>query len=330
MIVERTRIDRPRPTIAVGPSRPRRTLSRRFIELFPVFGPWLVLATVIAFLWPVQFGGVTSFSIVSGRSMERTYHTGDLVITKVRAAYKVGEIVVYKIPGTDTGHGREVVHRLHTRLPDGTLLAQGDNNKTVDPWTITDADIVGAKWLMIPKAGVFLGFLRSPAAAAILIGALVMWVAWPRRDDDDEPDAPVDTVRPTAVVNASVPAVVPAAVAVPVVTVAKRQARVNVVDMVDVVDVAAWHWLDDDGVPDVSGSPPSASLPSARRTTEFHRVGARHKTDDWLADARIEAEFPQFRDVRPQVPSPPNVSNVSNVSEQSAALLRPAPEPANR
>ena len=319
-MADRTRTARLRPTVSVRLPRPRRTMSQRFTELFPIVAPWLVLAAVIAFLWPVQFGGVTSFSIVSGKSMERTYHTGDLVITKVRPAYKIGEIVVYKIPGTDTGHGREVVHRLHTRLADGKLLAQGDNNKTVDPWTITDADIVGAKWLMIPKAGIFLGFLRSPAAAAILIGALVMWVAWPRRDDDDPDDAAV-------IADAADPADVADTAAV---------ARVAVVaDVADVLDspagVALWHWLDDDGVPDVSRSPRPAPPPVAPRPIETVRraestdaAGDMDEIDDWLADARIEAEFRQSRDVRPVAPTAPLVS------KRSAPLLRPAPEPVGR
>ena len=277
-------------------------MSQRFTELFPIVAPWLVLATVIAFLWPVQFGGVTSFSIVSGKSMEPTYHTGDLVITKVRPAYKIGEIVVYKIPGTDTGHGREVVHRLHTRLPDGTLLAQGDNNKTVDPWTINDADIVGAKWLMIPKAGLVLGFLRSPAAAAILIGALVMWVAWPRRDEDDFDDAAVIA---------------------------------DAADVGEVLDsragVAPWHWLDDDGIPDVSGSRRPPPPPVASQAIELvcgvegpEATGEMHEIDDWLTDARIEAEFWQSRNVRPAA------SSVPLGNEPIAPLLRPAPEPASR
>ena len=323
-MADRTRPARVRPTIRSP--RPRRTLSQRFVEIFPIVAPWLVLAAVIAFLWPVQFGGVTSFSIVSGKSMERTYHTGDLVITKVRPAYKIGEIVVYKIPGTDTGHGREVVHRLHSRLPDGKLLAQGDNNTTVDPWTITDADIVGAKWLMIPKAGVFLGFLRSPAAVAILIGALVMWVAWPQRDEDDPDVTAVTAVTTVTTVTADVDDVDDTAVVA------------HVAHVAEVPDspagVAPWHWLDDDGIPDASGPSRPPSPPVAPQTIELVRdvdstragevAGEMDEIDDWLADARIEAEFWQSRNVRPAAQTPPLES------EQSALWLRPAPEPASR
>lgn len=267
-------------------SRPRRrSLVRRIGDLFAMFGPWIILAGVISALWPLQFGGSTSFSIVSGRSMERTYHTGDLVITKRRSTYNPGDIVVYKIPGTDTGHGREVVHRLHTRLPDGKFLAQGDNNRTVDPWTITGADIIGSKWLMIPRGGLFLGFLRSPAAAAILIGALVVWVGWPRRDEAEPGDrAPVAATHlsPAHRVAAEVAAVAEAS------------------EGADLVRPLELHWLDDDGIPDVSNVLASRSVAPPKPIDP--------DTTDWLADARIAAEFPII----------------------TAGVLRPAPEPTSR
>lgn len=269
-----------RSPTAVAPKsrRRRRSLVGRIGDFLAAFGPWIILAGVVCALWPVQFGGSTSFSIVSGRSMERTYHTGDLVITKRRSTYNVGDIVVYRIPGSDTGHGREVVHRLHTRLPDGTFLAQGDNNRTVDPWTITNVDIVGSKWLMIPRGGLFLGFLRSPMAASMVIGGLVAWAAWPRRNEA-EPNGRV----PVAAAGASP---------------APRIAQVAVVAEVAAVGQRfELHWLDDDGIPDVSEELASRIIAPPKPTES--------DTDDWLTDARIKAAF----------------------ATSSAGLLRPAPEP---
>ena len=304
--------------------KPRRVLG--FVSLL---GPWLVLAAVVALVWPVQFGGSTGFAIVSGKSMERTYHTGDLVITKKRSSYKLGQVIVYAIPGTDTGHGRQVVHRLRTRLPDGKLLAQGDNNRTVDPWTITEDDIVGSKWLMIPKGGLFLGFLRSPAAAAMLIGGLVMWVVWPRKDDDEEDSeeetksVPVALDRPQAFVGST-------SRSEALSTVGRRTHWLDDDGITDVSrepelsssGASTLHWLDDDGISDVWVSlrgraaalvaelSESAELAddvgAIDDGTRLDEVPTDDDTDDWLSDANLIRAF-------------------ASVGEAVPGMLRPAP-----
>lgn len=224
---------------------PTSTGWARAWNQFAIWFPWVILAGALAMIWPVRFGGSTSFMIVSGRSMEPTYHTGDLVITKARPSYSIGEIVVYTIPGSGAGAGREVVHRLHQLLPDGKLLAKGDNNRTADPWSIARSDIVGSKWMMVPKGGIFLGFLRSILMLAVLFGVLVTWVFWPREEADE---VSVDAaVSPVAVVHEphwlDDDAIIaewdtllapPAPVAVP-----------------SPQPVPNKHWLDDDGVDDV-------------------------------------------------------------------------------
>ena len=222
-----------------------RTGAEKFQSFLAGLIPWLLLASFLALMWPVRFGGSTDFIIVSGHSMERTYHTGDLVITKERPSYGVGDVVVYRIPGEGAGAGREIVHRLRERLPDGRFLVRGDNNRTDDPWAITTDQIVGAKWLMVAKGGIFLGFLRSILMVAVLFGVLVAWVFWPRDDVPDEHDAPTTAaVAPVlephwlddeAIIDdwntlissgANVPTELP-------------------------VPRPVLHWLDDDGVPDV-------------------------------------------------------------------------------
>lgn len=177
---------------------PPEPMSARLRGIGAVAGPWLILVAVLATLWPAALGGSTDFTIVSGQSMEPTFHTGDLIITKRRSHYRVGEVIVYKIPD-GSGAGREVVHRLNNVLPDGKLQAKGDNNRTGDPWSITPGDINGAKWLMIPKGGLVLGFMRSIVGLAILLGVLVTWVAWPHGEDDEAP-ASVSNPVPTPVV----------------------------------------------------------------------------------------------------------------------------------
>ena len=222
-----------------------RTRSQKFQSFLAGSIPWLLLAGLLAFMWPVRFGGSTNFIIVSGRSMERTYHTGDLVITKKQPSYRVGEVVVYRVPGDGAGAGREIVHRLHERLPDGRFLVRGDNNKTNDPWVIGTDEIVGSKWLMIAKGGVFLGFLRSILMLAVLFGVLVTWVFWPREEETDEDERTVEAVpTPTTEPHWLDDDAIIDDWDTLIASTATAPAELPVV-------VPTLHWLDDDGVPDV-------------------------------------------------------------------------------
>ena len=268
-----------------------RSRGEVFRSLLAGLVPWLILAGLLALMWPVRFGGTTNFIIVSGRSMERTYHTGDLVITKKRSSYAIGEVIVYRIPGAGAGAGREVVHRLHQRLPDGRFLAKGDNNRTPDPWPITGKDIVGSKWLMVAKGGVFLGFLRSILRLAVLFGVLVAWVFWPREDGASEGEAagafpappPVPAHEPHWLDDDAILADWETLLAPRAMPTREQSAVPGPLhwlddDCDDGIRVerqtvpGPLHWLDDDGIPDVwIAEAESAPSGNRLRTPERHR-----------------------------------------------------------
>jgi signal peptidase I len=147
--------------------------------------PIALIGGAAFFVRPISLGGETGVTVVSGQSMEPTFHTSDLIITRPKATYEVGDVVVFKVPD-GVAKGRDIVHRIESRLDDGSFLAQGDNNKTTDPWPITNADIVGAKWVMIPKGALLGNIIRSVPALAVVIGGTVAWAMWPRRDEEDE------------------------------------------------------------------------------------------------------------------------------------------------
>jgi signal peptidase len=73
---------------------------------------WVTLLGGVLTAWPVQFGGPTGYTIVSGHSMEPVYHPGDLLITRSQQHYQPGQIVVYTIPAGAPAAGFHVVHRL--------------------------------------------------------------------------------------------------------------------------------------------------------------------------------------------------------------------------
>ena len=145
---------------------------------------WFVGALVIGWLlWPSSLGGCTTLTIVSGESMEPTYYTGDLVVSRC-GPVEVGDVIVYNPP--DVG-GARVIHRIVDGDADGWVV-QGDNNGFLDPWQPTGDQILGSAVLHLPQVGKFAAILLSPLTwISLLIIALAV-VIWPGRDDEESPD----------------------------------------------------------------------------------------------------------------------------------------------
>jgi signal peptidase len=145
-----------------------------------------ILATLLAVaVWPQEYGGTTSVTVVSGQSMEPTYHSGDLLLTR-RHAYQVGEVVVYEVPADQPGAGHRVVHRIIGGDGRTGWRTQGDNNAAPDIWTPRDPDVVGCVVVHVPKLGLLLMQLRNPITWALVGGLVIgrmLWPSAPERDD---------------------------------------------------------------------------------------------------------------------------------------------------
>jgi hypothetical protein len=95
--------------------------------------------------------------------MEPRFHRGDLALVRAEDTYRVGEIVAYH----STLLHVTVLHRIIGR--DGNrYVFKGDNNHFIDPTHPTRAELLGALWLHVPRAGVALKLLHSPVGAATL------------------------------------------------------------------------------------------------------------------------------------------------------------------
>jgi signal peptidase I len=174
-----------------------------------VVGTIVVVAIIVAMIvltWPVQHGGRLGITLLSGHSMEPTFHTGDVVLTWKQPDYQSGEVVVYPVPD-GPGAGLNVVHRVIGFRPDGTLITKGDNNHSPDPWHPTQASVLGSEIGSIAEAGLGIGLIRRPDVIALLLaaiaGACAFWLVLDvgrgrdrRRPADDEP--PEDTGAPSA------------------------------------------------------------------------------------------------------------------------------------
>lgn len=143
---------------------------------------WLLLAAAVVVLWPAPWGGFTGLTIVSGHSMEPTYHTGDLVVTARQPGYAVGDVVSYRVPAGQPGSGGRVIHRI-VSIEDGVIHTLGDNNADVDPWVFTATDIAGRAVLRIPGLGLLWGPQVFPLIIAAVVGLGVTILLWPSKPE---------------------------------------------------------------------------------------------------------------------------------------------------
>lgn len=162
-------------TELAGAGTPRRLLGAATSLL------WILGALTIGwFLWPSSLGGCTTLTIVSGHSMEPTYYTGDLVVSRC-GPVEVGDVIVYNPPNVG---GARVIHRIIDGDESGWSV-QGDNNDFIDPWQPTADQILGSAVLHLPQVGKFASILISPLTwISLLIVALAV-VVWPGRKPDE-------------------------------------------------------------------------------------------------------------------------------------------------
>jgi len=101
---------------------------------------------------------------VRGTSMLPTLHTGDLVLTKRAAQYRVGQLVVYRNP---VAH-RAILHRIV--WSDGRhFVFKGDNNTTPDTMVASIADLEGRTVLTVPLLGTTTWYLAVTMLMLLLI-----------------------------------------------------------------------------------------------------------------------------------------------------------------
>lgn len=148
---------------------------------------WPLLVVALWFVWPVQLGGCTTLTIVSGHSMEPTFYTGDLVVSRC-ADPAVGDVVVYATPETQGGR---VIHRIVGGDSSGWVL-RGDNNPADDPFHPTDEQVLGSAVLHVPRVGTVLTSLANPVVwlSCVLIAAA--FFLWP----DKDPRGPAEAEGP--------------------------------------------------------------------------------------------------------------------------------------
>jgi len=133
------------------------------------------LAATVAFfalgwwiLGPSQLGGPTSYAVLSGNSMEPRLERGDLVLTRAKPSYRVGDVVLYE----DHETGSRVLHRIIAER-NGHFVTKGDNNDFIDPVHPSPDEVVGKFWFSVPGAGTAVAWLKRPVNLVILVTLLM-------------------------------------------------------------------------------------------------------------------------------------------------------------
>ncbi|HKI53750.1 MAG TPA: signal peptidase I [Anaerolineales bacterium] len=131
-------------------------------------GFWAVVMIIswLAFA-PTQAGGLASYIIVIGNSMEPNFHIGDLVIVHEETEYKVGDAVVYD----NLELNNFVFHRIIEQEL-GRFTLQGDNNSWTDTYQPSKDEVLGKFWVYIPKGGNAIQKIRNPFVMAAIAGIL--------------------------------------------------------------------------------------------------------------------------------------------------------------
>jgi len=135
-------------------------------NVFSAFWFVMMIVTWLAFA-PTQAGGMASYIIVIGNSMEPNFHIGDLVITHQESIYQIGDAVVYR----NLELGSFVFHRIISQELERYTL-KGDNNSWTDTYQPSREEVLGKLWLYIPRGGVYVQKIRNPFTMALIAGVL--------------------------------------------------------------------------------------------------------------------------------------------------------------
>ncbi len=105
--------------------------------------------------------GWSWLEILSG-SMEPEIGLDDLIVNKAQDSYQVGDIITYQNGSSLT------THRIVGEAENG-FITKGDANNTVDTTPVTRDRIVGKVVFTIPRAGLVLGWLRTPMGMLCMV-----------------------------------------------------------------------------------------------------------------------------------------------------------------
>ncbi len=138
-------------------------IHKRFSpNILSAFSLVMMVSVWIAFA-PIQVGGMASYIIVIGKSMEPNFHIGDLIVVHKEPTYQVGDAIVYR----NMDLQNFVFHRIVSQQV-GHYALKGDNNSWTDTYQPSREEVIGKLWLYIPRGGTAIQKMRSPFVMALI------------------------------------------------------------------------------------------------------------------------------------------------------------------
>lgn len=140
----------------------------KFIKFFII--TLVTLAGLVLFALSNQIGGYRAFVVLSG-SMEPTLKVGSLVITKQIHPSELHpfDVITFIRPG---GQREFITHRILSvsikdKIP--AFKTFGDNNETIDSWTVIGGSVVGKVKFSVPYLGYIMSFTKGRLGIVLLI-----------------------------------------------------------------------------------------------------------------------------------------------------------------
>lgn len=131
---------------------------------------WCSLGLLLVGLGYLFLIGGWRAMVIKTPSMGQTAPVGSLVLVKADSSYDKQEIISFR------QHERIYTHRI-VDTEGGKIITKGDMNGTIDPWRITNSDIIGQAHYIIPHAGWLM-----QALPWLLLGWLLVYLlsCWPK------------------------------------------------------------------------------------------------------------------------------------------------------
>jgi signal peptidase I len=171
------------PVIVTGPFRPYSVLRAAVMLLWVVVG--------LAFFRPEFLHGPAGYVIVSGTSMEPTFHSHDFIITQRHDVYERGQVIAYRIPDGETGAGALVIHRIVGGSAAIGYQTKGDNRDFTDVWHPKPKDIIGSAVVKVPVLGDVFSYFKTLMGISTVAAFTALFLLWPdKKDEEETPDPP--------------------------------------------------------------------------------------------------------------------------------------------
>jgi signal peptidase len=149
---------------------------------------WAVPATLFALLLVLATGILPYRTyVVQNGSMTPTIPQWSLILVH-QDHYQVGQVVTFHKSGV------LVTHRVTATNPDGTLVSNGDANRTTDPDPLPPSEVIGGVVHSVPWVGGLMVFFRTLWGIATLVIAVVMVMIATHRSDAKAAHAATPTV----------------------------------------------------------------------------------------------------------------------------------------